>query len=130
MRAVLRTTGAVLAGFVTVVVLSTATDAVLFATGFFPPMGEPMSAGRWILATSYRFAFTFLGGWLTGRLALEPRMRAVWIGTSLGAVLGLVGVAVAVAKAPALGPLWYAIAVAISGPFACWWGGRSSLPRS
>jgi hypothetical protein len=130
MNATLRSAGAVLAGLVTVVVLSTATDAVLHATGVFPPMGRPMAGGLWVLATAYRFVFTFLGGWVTARLAPEPRMRAVWILTGIGAALGLVGVLSTLGAGPELGPLWYPVAVAVTGPIASWWGGRTLARRA
>jgi hypothetical protein len=87
-------------------VLSTAADALLYGTGVFPPMGQPMAVGLWILATAYRFAFTFLGGSLTARLAREPRMRRVWVATGIGAFLGLVGVLVTLGKGPEFGPLY------------------------
>ncbi len=51
---VLRRVGAVLAGLLAVVILSTATDALMHATGVFPPLGQPMSDGLFLLATAYR----------------------------------------------------------------------------
>lgn len=119
----LRRSGAVLAGLAVVVVLSTAVDAVLHAAGVFPPMGKPMTTGLWGLAVAYRFAFTLLGGWTASRLDPERSMRAAWILTGLGIVLGLLGVAVSMSK-PELGPAWYAWAVAFSGPPASWLGGK------
>jgi hypothetical protein len=44
-----------------VAVLSTAMDAVMHATSVFPPMGEPMSDSRFLLATAYRVVFAVLG---------------------------------------------------------------------
>ena len=113
---------AVFAGLVTVVVLSTAVDAVLHATRVFPAMGQPMSTPLWWLAVGYRALFTFAGGWVAGRLAPAPRMRAAGILTALGTVLGFAGVAFAASK-PELGPAWYAWAVALTGPPCSWWGG-------
>src|SRR6476620_3762910 len=56
-----RSVWAVFAGFLVVVVLSTGTDAVMHATGVFPPFGEPMSDGRFLLATAYRIVYAILG---------------------------------------------------------------------
>jgi hypothetical protein len=39
---------AVLAGFIVIVVTSTAVDAVLHVTGVFPPVGEAMSDGFFV----------------------------------------------------------------------------------
>jgi hypothetical protein len=119
----LRRAGAVLAGLATVVVLSTAVDLFMHASGIFPAMGQPMPPALWWLAVAYRAAFTLLGGWIAARLSPGQPMRAVWILTGAGCVLGLMGVGVALSK-PELGPLWYAWAVALTGPPASWLGGR------
>ncbi len=117
-----RVTLAVFAGLVAVVALSTAVDAVLHATHVLPAMGQPMSASLWWLAIGYRAVFTFAGGWVAGRLAPLPPMRAAGILTALGTLLGFAGLAVARAK-PELGPEWYAWAIALTGPPCSWWGG-------
>ena len=118
-----RRTAAVLAGLAVVVILSSVTDGVMHACGVFPAMGQPMTTGLWVLAVSYRFAFTLLGGWVAGRLDPGRTMRAVWILTGLGVALGLLGVGVSLSH-PELGPAWYAWAVALNGPPASWLGGR------
>ena len=107
-----RSVGAVLAGFLSVVVLSTAVDAVLHATGVFPPMGERMSDGLFVLATAYRCVFTVLGGYVTARLAPHaPGRHAL--------VLGWIGFAVATLAVVAtwgrsdLGPAWYPIMLVV-----------------
>jgi hypothetical protein len=46
-----RSIGAVLAGFVVVVLLSLGTDVVLHATRVFPPWGQPMDDALFLLAT-------------------------------------------------------------------------------
>jgi hypothetical protein len=123
---------AVVAGLVTVVILSTVVDIALHASGVFPPMGQPMPAGLWCLAIGYRAAFTVLGGWIAGRLDPARSMKAPIILTGLGAVLGLMGVGVAYSK-PEMGPAWYAWGVAISGPPCSYLGGLfavRSLSRS
>lgn len=118
----LRRTGAVFTGLLAVVVLSTAVDAVMHATGIFPPMGQPMTTALWWLAIGYRAVFTALGGWIAARMDPGGSMRAVAILTALGAALGLVGVRIALNN-PELGPIWYAWGVALTGPPCCWVGG-------
>jgi hypothetical protein len=118
-----RIAGAVFAGLLAVVVLSTATDAVLHATHVFPREGLAMSATLWWLAIAYRAVFTALGGWIAARLTPAAPMRAVWILAGIGTVLGLMGVAVAMNQ-PQMGPAWYAWGVAITGPLFTWLGGR------
>ena len=118
----LRRAGAVIAGLLTTIIVTTVVDVILHSTGVFPPMGQPMSSTLWWLAIGYRVVITVLGGWVTAKLDPSEPMRAVAIGTGIGCVLGLVGVGIAMSK-PEMGPAWYAWGVALTGPPACWWGG-------
>jgi hypothetical protein len=75
-RRLLRSTGAVLLGFVTVVVLSLGTDQVLHLLQVYPPWGQPMhDPGLNLLALSYRIVYTVLGGYITARFAPRNPMR-------------------------------------------------------
>ncbi len=119
-RVALRSIGAVLAGFVAVVILSVATDTALRAAGVFPPLSEPKlyTTSLLLLATAYRSVYTVAGGYLAARLAPNhPMGHALALG-----VVGLVaGTAGAVAMW-AVGPHWYPLAlVALALP--CTWAG-------
>ena len=118
-----RRIGAVLAGFLTIVVLSTATDAVLHATGVYPPFGERMSDALFLLATAYRIVFGVMGCYITARLAPDRPMQHALVLGAVGTVLSTAG-AVAMWDA---GPAWYSLAIiAISLPCA-WAGARLSV---
>jgi hypothetical protein len=118
----LRSIGAVLAGLVVVIVLSTGADAVLDATGVYPPAGEPMTDPKlYALALAYRCVFTVMGGWVTARLAPASPGKHVLVLAGIGLVLGSLGVVAALATN--LGPAWYAIAVAVTGPLCTVLGG-------
>ena len=118
----LRSTGAVVAGFVAIVVLSLGTDQVLHALKVYPPWGQPMAGGLFALATAYRIVYTVAGGYLTARLApYAPVLHAVILGL-VGLVPGVAGVVVGIAK-PDLGPLWYPIVLAVTGLPCAWVGG-------
>jgi len=118
----LRSTGAVVAGFVAIVVLSLGTDQVLHALKVYPPWGQPMAVGLFALATAYRIVYTVAGGYLTARLAPHaPVLHAVILGL-VGLVPGVAGVVVGIAK-PDLGPLWYPIVLAVTGLPCAWVGG-------
>jgi hypothetical protein len=121
-RRLWRSTGAVLAGFVAVFVLSLGTDQVLHVLQVYPPWGQPMSDRLFALATAYRIVYTVLGGYLTARLAPHAPVRHALILGLVGLVPGIAGVMVNVAK-PELGPLWYAIVIAVTGPPCAWLGG-------
>jgi hypothetical protein len=117
-RAALRSTGAVFAGLLAIVVLSTATDAVLHATGVYPPFPERMADGLFALATAYRIVFGVAGSWLTARLApSRPLAHALALG-AVGTVLSVAGAA----AMWAYGPAWYSLAV-IAISFPCAWAG-------
>jgi len=126
----LRSTGAVVAGFVAIVVLSLGTDQVLHALKVYPPWGQPMAGGLFALATAHRIVYTVAGGYLTARLAPHaPVLHAVILGL-VGLVPGVAGVVVGIAK-PDLGPLWYPIVLAVTGLPCAWVGGvlyRSKQP--
>ena len=76
-RRILRSVGAVLAGFFATFILSIATDVVLHAIGVFPAWGQPMSNALFALATAYRTIYTVAGGYITARLAPD-RPIARW----------------------------------------------------
>ena len=117
-----RSTGAVVAGFVAIVVLSLGTDQVLHMLQVYPPWGQPMSGGLFGLATAYRIVFTIAGGYVTARLAPHAPVRHALILGFIGLLPGIGGVLVAIAK-PELGPLWYPIVIAVTGLPCCWLGG-------
>jgi hypothetical protein len=119
-RRTLRSIGAVLAGFLAIAVLSTAADAVLHATGVYPPFPQRMADGLFALATAYRIVFGVGGSWLTARLAPAAPMRHALVLGGMGTVLSTAG-AVAMWQ---YGPAWYSLAIiAISFPCA-WLGAR------
>jgi hypothetical protein len=122
-RRLLRSIGALLAGFLAIVILSTATDLALHATGVYPPMNERMSDKLFALATAYRIVFGIAGCYLAARLAPDRPMKHALI-------LGVVGLVLSIAGAAAMwdaGPAWYSLAIiAIALPCA-WIGGRVVL---
>jgi len=123
-RRTARSIGAVLAGFVTIFAVTTATDVLLHATGVFPPWGQPMSDRLFLLATAYRIVYGVAGSYLTARLAPDRPMRhALWLGF-VGIVFSIAGTLATWGRGPEFGPKWYPLAlVAIAIPCA-WAGGR------
>jgi hypothetical protein len=125
-----RSIAAIFLGFLAVVVLSLGVDEVLHILRVYPPWGEPMyQPGLNLLALSYRAVFTLVGGYLTALLAPHSPMRHVLVGACIGLVLGIAGVIAAISVG-GLGPIWYPVAVAISGPVCNWLGGVIYVKQS
>jgi hypothetical protein len=114
---------AVAVGLVSIVVLSLATDQVFHVLNVYPPWGQPMrEPGDNLLALGYRSVYTVLGGYLTARLAPRNPMRYVTILAVTGFILGAAG---AIGTIPLkLGPVWYPILLALTGPIFTLLGGR------
>lgn len=129
MTSILKSIGAVLAGFVTVAVLSVGTDSALVAMGVFPAADQGVyDNGLLALALAYRTVYTVLGGWVTAKLAPQKSRLHVLILAGLG-TLGGVGGVVAATTMP-LSPLWYPVALAVLAFPSVWWGGRLGGQKS
>jgi hypothetical protein len=122
-RRVLRSIGAVLAGFVVIAVLSLATDQLFHTLDVYPPWGQPMHEPALnLLALSYRIVYAILGSYLTARLAPHSPMRHALIGGFIGLVVSALGAVAAMRMN--LGPSWYPILLALSSVPCAWIGGR------
>jgi hypothetical protein len=134
-----RSVAAILLGFLTVAILSLATDQLLHVLTVYPPWGQPMFDPRLnFLALAYRCVYTVLGGYITARLAPHAPMRHVLILGTIGLVLATAGAIGAITKYD-LGPDWYPIALAVTALLLTWLGGvlhrrthtgRAGEPRS
>ena len=128
-RRLLRSSAAIIVGFLSVAVLSLGTDQVLHVLQVYPPWGEPMYAPSLnLLALSYRIVYTILGGYITAALAPHSPMRHVAIVGILGLVTGTAGAIAAISMAD-LGPNWYPIALAATGFPCVWLGGAIHRAR-
>jgi hypothetical protein len=117
-----RSTGAVLLGFVAVVVLSLGTDQILHALGVYPPWSQSMrNTSDNLLVLAYRCVYAVVGSYIAARFAPRNPMRhALTLGV-IGFVLSLAG---AIATIPMnLGPAWYPIALVLTALPCAWLGG-------
>jgi hypothetical protein len=114
---------AVVAGFLATAILSVATDAVMHATGIFPPPGQPMSDGLFVWATAYRVVFTVLGGYVTARLASSKPMTYVLVLGIIGIVAATAGTIATWNLGPEYGPKWYPILLVVTALPCVWAGG-------
>jgi len=121
-RRIGRSIGALLAGFVAVVVLSLGTDLALHATGVFPALGQRMSDALFVLATAYRTLYSVVGSYVTARLAPDRPMGHALVGGLIGVALSTLGAVVTWNKD--LGPHWYPLALIVTAMPTAWLGGK------
>jgi len=125
MNPTLKSILAVIAGFLTVVVLSVVTDAILESAGIFPSEGLFVT---WmlLLAFAYRTLYNVVGGYVTASLAPQNPLRHTIILGCLGTLGGAVGVVVGWD----LSDHWYPIALAVEAIPTCWLGGKLKENRT
>jgi multisubunit Na+/H+ antiporter MnhB subunit len=120
----LRSIGAVVAGFVAVVVLSLGTDVVLHATKVFPEWGQPMSDALFLLATAYRTIYCIAGSYIAARLAPDKPMKHALVLGVVGLIISTAGAVATWNKGPEFGPHWYPVALIVTAIPCAWLGGR------
>src|SRR4030095_5491723 len=129
-RRPLRTAAALFSGFAVIVVLSTVTDLGLHLSHVFPPEGQSMTTGLWVLALGYRCVYGVLGCWLAARLAPDhPLGHALALG-ALGVVLSTLGTVATWDKGPGFGPKWYPVSLIVTALPCAWVGGRLHRDRA
>lgn len=118
----LKSIGAVIAGLLLVIIVTTVVDVALHSVGFFPPVEKPISDPQALVATLYRLVISVAGAYLTARLAPDHPLRHAVILGCIGMILGLIGVIVTWNLG--LGPRWYPIALTVLAIPQCWVGGK------
>ena len=120
----LRSTGAVLAGFIATAALSLATDQLFHVLDVYPPWGQPMHEPALnALALGYRIVYGVIGGYITARLAPHSPVRHAVILGIIGFIFATAGAIGAITQYD-LGPDWYPIALALTALPCTWLGGR------
>jgi hypothetical protein len=127
-KTTLKSIGAVVAGLLLIIIVSTLVDIGLHTAKIYPPVGEPMTNALALLASSYRLVIGIAGAWITARLAPARPMKHALILGAIGMVLGFVGVVATWNMG--LGPRWYAVSLAVVALPQCWFGGWLVVRRS
>ena len=113
-----------LAGVLTVVVLDTGIDAVMHASGVYPPLRQPMAATLFLLAMAYRTVDGIAGSHIAAPFA--PRRPMLTLGV-LGIVVSTIGALLTWNKGPVFGPRWYPVALIVMAIPCVWAGGKLRL---
>ena len=123
-RRIWRSIGAVIAGLLAIVVLDNAFDLILHSTGIYPPVGQTMADGLFLLALAYRIVDAIIGCSITAWLApSRPMQHALTLG-GIGVVLSALGVLATLSGGPEFGPLWYPISLMVVALPCAWFAGR------
>jgi hypothetical protein len=122
--------GAVVVGSVVGIVLSIGTDALMHASGIFPPNGKPMSDGLFGLALGYRVVYGLVGSYVIAWVSRERPMRNALIAGALGFVVSTVGAVVSWNKGAEFGPRWYPVALIATTLPSAWLGAKVYLARA
>ncbi len=126
--AIAKSIGAIIGGFLVVVLLSVGTDFVLESLlHVFPPQSAgPYPTWMLVLAFIYRSVFAATGGYVTAMLAPTNKMRHVIV---LG-VLGILGGVAGIFAGWNLSDHWYPIALAVTAFPLVYLGGWYYTRRS
>jgi hypothetical protein len=117
----LKSIWAVVAGVLTIIIVTTLVDIVLHLAHVFPAMDKPLTDALALLASSYRLVISIGGAYLTAKLAPDRPMRHAMILGCVGVVLGMIGVVATWNLG--LGPRWYPISLVVLAIPQCWAGG-------
>ena len=120
-KATLKSIWAVVAGVLTIIIVTTVVDLILHVAHIYPSMKEPLTDALALLASSYRLVISIGGAYLTARLAPDRPLRHALILGVVGVVLALVG-AIATWNL-GLGPRWYPLSLVVLAVPQCWAGG-------
>lgn len=119
-KTTIRSIGAVLVGLIFIVITHTATDAVLQGAGVLPKDNLFVGTGLILIVIGYRAVLSFIGCFLTAKLAPHRPMKHALILGFIGLILGAIGAIVAAN----LGPGWYAWTLAAIALPIAWLGGK------
>ncbi|MEL7835132.1 hypothetical protein [Fodinibius sp. Rm-B-1B1-1] len=117
---IFKSVGAVITGFLVIVVFSVGTDAVLKAAGILPYDHMFVSTGLILSVIFYRAVYSLIGCYITAKIAPHSPMKHALALGLLGVVISSVGAVMAAD----LGPAWYAWTLVIIAMPIAWLGGK------
>jgi len=125
-RTVFKSIWAVIAGILTVVVLSVGTDLFLEVIKFFPPASAGLYETKLLeIALAYRTLYAFAGGYVTAKVAPKNPKKLVIILLIIGTIMGILGVV----GGWNLSAHWYPIALVFTSAAGVWFGGKFGMRK-
>ena len=121
-KRMLRSIGALFAGFVVNVALSLGTDLGLHAIGIMPALGRPGTNTQLLLATAYRSLYAVISSYVVARLAPNRPMQHALLGGAIGMAIGALGAVATWNRG--MGPHWYPLALIVTALPTAWLGGK------
>ncbi len=112
--------GAIVAGFIATVVITTLVDMIMHQTGVFPSFDVVMSDELFMLALSYRIILNSFGCFIAAKLAPYFPMKHAFALGIFGMIMAGVGAYMMWDK----GPVWYSIANILIALPCAWIGGK------
>jgi hypothetical protein len=125
---ILKSIGAVLAGFIFIGVTHTGIDAILEGIGVLPKGNLYVSTPLILFVIFYRAIFSLAGCYLTAKLAPKNPMKHALVLGGIGTLLSAAGAIVTADMN--LGPAWYAWSLVIIAIPVAWLGGKLYLMRN
>jgi len=126
-KTILKSVGAIAAGFFTTVILSIVADTIMGATGLMNMENfKATTTGIILVVTLYRFIFNVLGCYIAARLAPKKPMKHAVILGSIGLALSIMGSAAMWDKAV----LWYNLAIILIALPCAYIGGKLHKPKT
>ncbi len=120
MKGILKSIGAVLAGFIFIGITHSSTDAILESAGVLPKGNLFVDAWLILIVIGYRAVFSIAGCYISAWLAPNYPMRHSLALGILGAIFSTIG-AITLGH---LGPVWYAWTLVIISIPIGWFSGK------
>lgn len=124
----LRSIGAIFAGIVVNVLLSVATDKLIYMAGL-APAGQRMPDRMLAVAAGYRIVYSVLSTYVIAALAGRRPMMHAMIAGALGLIVSIAGVVTTWNQVATYGPHWYPIALVIATLPTAWLGAKLYMMR-
>lgn len=122
---ILKSIGAVLAGFIFIGASHSIIDAILESLGILPKGHLNVSTGLILMVVLYRAVFSFIGCYITASLSPGKPMKHTLILGLIGTILSAVG-AVATANMN-VSPAWYGWSLVLIALPIAWLAGKAFL---